>query len=386
MNQYDCLIVGAGFAGLECAKAAALRGVNTLVIDRKKAVDTKLHTTGILVKEVADLLNVPRHLTRKLHGVRLYSPNLNSIDLVSPGYHFLVTDTAGVLRWMEEQAIHAGAEIQMNRTLTSIRNRESHLNVNGGEYATRYLVGADGAKSNTAQLLGLPANHRFLVGVEAEWEGVKGVDPDYLHVFLDSQIAPGYIGWVVPGHGITQVGLATHNRIFPLLAPLTQKIQRLFDFSRARRIAKRGGVIPCGGTLYPFHRHRSMLLGDAAGMVSPLTAGGIHPAVELGRLAGVRIANYILDRGIEPHVALNSHVPSFTTKTLMRIAFARSQPSNNLYNLLLGNSFFQKIAQTVFFHHRGLLSPDAWKDLITPNDKITRNKPMRRLPQATKNP
>lgn len=193
MNDYDCLIIGAGFAGLQCARSAARRGINTLVIDRKPEIGAKLHTTGILVKEVADQLEVPRQLTRKIRGVRLYSPNLNSIDLVSPGYHFLATDTAGLLKWMASQAEQAGAAISTRRTLTSIRNQDSHLIVNGGEYRTRYLVGADGAKSSTAQLLGLPANHRFLVGVEAEWEGIRGVDPHFLHVFLDSEIAPGYI-------------------------------------------------------------------------------------------------------------------------------------------------------------------------------------------------
>ena len=39
------------------------------------------HTTGLLVKEVADAWDLPRAMTRKIHGVRLYAPSLRFIDL-----------------------------------------------------------------------------------------------------------------------------------------------------------------------------------------------------------------------------------------------------------------------------------------------------------------
>ena len=65
-------------------------------------------------------------------------------------------------------------------------------------------------------------------------------------------------------------------------------------------ISYRAGLIPCGGTVRPLARENAMLLGDAAGMVSPLTAGGIHPAMQLGRIAGVSIADYLLDDGLHP--------------------------------------------------------------------------------------
>ena len=43
-----------------------------------------------------------------------------------------------------------------------------------------------------------------------------------------------------------------------------------------------------------------MLLGDAAGMVSPLTAGGIHRAYLYGRLGGQALANYLRQGGTAP--------------------------------------------------------------------------------------
>ena len=106
-----------------------------------------------------------------------------------------------------------------------------------------------------------------------------------------------------------------------------------------------------------------MLLGDAAGMVSPLTAGGIHPAMQLGRAAGIALSDYLLDAGPEPGRVLRGLVPSFTFKQLLRIGF-NLQPPAWLYDLALGSRAMQNLAQTLFFHHRGLFSLDAWRDIL----------------------
>ena len=50
-----------------------------------------------------------------------------------------------------------------------------------------------------------------------------------------------------------------------------------------RILSRRGGPIPCSGIVRPLATEQVMLIGDAAGMVSPLTAGGIHNALRFGR-------------------------------------------------------------------------------------------------------
>ena len=92
-GSYDLAIVGGGFAGLVCARSAALRGLRTVVLERQPAPGHRIHTTGLLVKEVAERWEAPPRLTRRIRGVRLYGPSLSFIDLESPGYYFLATDT-----------------------------------------------------------------------------------------------------------------------------------------------------------------------------------------------------------------------------------------------------------------------------------------------------
>ncbi len=109
----DCIIVGASFAGLACATALAEAGARVTVIERKASAGEKLHTTGILVRDVVDqvplLDGLPHALVRRIDGVRLYAPNMRHVDLDAPGYYFLATDTPGLMDWLALKAQEAGA-------------------------------------------------------------------------------------------------------------------------------------------------------------------------------------------------------------------------------------------------------------------------------------
>jgi flavin-dependent dehydrogenase len=223
------------------------------------------------------------------------------------------------------------------------------------------LVGADGATSKVARRAGLSQNHRFLAGLEAEFEGVRGLD-ERLHVFLDSRLAPGYIGWIVPGVGITQVGLAVRAPVRPDLARFLAHVSAVVDLTGARRVGTRGGLIPVGGTVRRVATRDTVLVGDAAGLVSPLTAGGIHTALRSGRAAGIAIAGHLLDDGPNPGRALRETYPTFAWKLPMRAAMDL-HPPNALIELALESPRLRAVARAVFFHHRGLLSAEAWRDI-----------------------
>ena len=345
----DVEIVGAGFAGLTCARTCAARGLRTVVRERRRDPGHAVHTTGLLVKEAAEEEDAPHGVTRRIHGVRLYGPSLRWIDLDALGYYFLATDTPALLRSLADRAIEAGAELRCGETFSGARSGD-------------VLVGADGPRSSVARQAGLGRNRAFLAGVEAEFEGVAGVD-ERLHVFLDSQRAPGYIGWVVPGVGLTQVGLASRLPARPNLDRFIAQVARVFDFARARRVGTRGGLIPVGGTVHPFATPDVVLVGDAAGLVSPLTAGGIHTALRSGRAAGLAIASHLLDGGPTLDVALRGVYPTFAWKRAMRSALDL-RPPNVLIDRALESPRFRAFARAVFFHHRGLMTTAAWHDLM----------------------
>jgi flavin-dependent dehydrogenase len=364
MKNYDLIIVGAGFSGLACAESAARQNVKALVLERKPESGCRLHTTGIVVKDIAEQWNIPRNLTRRINGVRIYGPSLDWVDLSSPDYYFLATDTAGLLRWQAAQTIRAGARINYEQPYqTSCLVNHHHIFAKE-QLRCRYLAGCDGARSRVAREYHLGENRYFLIGIEAEFDPLPDLDQNKLHVFIDSNLSHGYIGWIVPGVNCTQVGLATRFPHAPRLRDFLQKIASLHSLKNLTPFAHRAGVSPCGGIVKDFYHDQIMLLGDAAGMVSPVTAGGIHPAIQTGHLAGSAIADYLLHGGPNPGMLVNQNIPHYTFKKLLRYCTDHVHIPNTFYDLLLQTPLFRSVAQTLFFHKRGLLTVDAWRDII----------------------
>jgi digeranylgeranylglycerophospholipid reductase len=351
-DEFDLLIVGASFAGLVAARTAAMRGLKVAVIDAKREAGHRVATTGILVKEAAEEIDVPHALTRRVHGVRLYAPSLTHIDLFAPGYFFLTTDTANLLRWLAGEAERAGARLHWQARFDGGAWDGDRYRAKGLGISARYVLGADGGRSAVARHFGLARNERFLTGLELEYEGLDGADPRFLHCFLDSEIAPGYIAWVAPGPLHHQVGLAAGPGRQVRLEPFLTRTDPIFGYGRARVVGQRAGRIPCGGIVDRWAARGVMLIGDAAGVVSPATGGGIRYAFRYGRRAGQLIADHLQHLGPAPDLVLSRELPHFLLKGAMRRAL-NVAPPNAVLSLALRSAPMRWLAQHVYFHKRG---------------------------------
>jgi flavin-dependent dehydrogenase len=360
----DCTIVGASFAGLAGAMVLARRGIRVRVLERKHDPGELLHTTGIIVKEVIDQIalfdSLPSNLVRQVPGVRLYAPNMRWIDLDAPGYYFLATDTPNVIRWLAHMAQQAGAELACGTSFTGATKTCNGYNLDRlGD--TRYLIGADGPNSQVAKSLALGKNRRFLFGMEYEFAAPTLAVDDRLHCFLDRRLAPGYIGWMVPGVGITQIGLARRMPRDPdamkrVMERFLAKIANIVDVRNREPTSIRAGAIPCGGVVRPVAAERALLVGDAAGLVSPVTAGGIHTALKHGMAAGHAVAEFLEGTCEDPAQWFVATYPKFRTKRLLRFLFDHFQ-SDWFFNAMLASRPMRMAASQVYFHRRSVMKP-----------------------------
>lgn len=360
--RYDAIVVGAGFAGLACARELAIHGLRVCVIDRKRDLGERMHTTGILVQEACDaplLAGLPCPLVRAVPSVRLYAPNLRSVRLGADGYRFYTTDTPALMRWLGEHAEACGAELRRGQPFRDATRVPTGWQVEGVGHA-RLLIGADGARSRVAERLGLGRVTQFLYGVEYEFDGMMLREPDALHCFISRRFAPGYLGWVAQTPTGVQAGLARRYRpgkdAMPDLAGFLRHVASLTGLQAARAPDSiRAGLIPCGGPVRPMQGEDVVLVGDAAGMVSPLTAGGIHAGLRHGAAMG-RMLVHRLAHGAAPTAASPPAVPGFAFKRLLRWAFDHGQFDLPV-DLLLTARPLRRAVEQLCFHRRGGVAP-----------------------------
>jgi flavin-dependent dehydrogenase len=297
MIDTDVAVVGAGLAGLQCARLLAMRGLRVMLLDRKASLTEGINTTGIFVRKTWEDFPLPdEQLGRPIREVVLYSPRRRAMKLTAEHDEFRVGRMKWIYLYLLEQCSRAGVRWRPSSRVVSCEadGNASILQLERERIRARFVVGADGARSFVAQQLALDRNREMLVGIEDVLPSTHG-EPA-LHCFLDPRLAPGYIAWVVDDGVESHAGVAGYPSRFHASSALQEFRASVPHLARGRAIERRGGLIPVGGILRHIANERGLLVGDAAGAVSPLTAGGLDAAMRLSGFAAEVIEAW-LDRG-----------------------------------------------------------------------------------------
>ena len=303
MENYDVTVVGAGLAGLQAACLLGERGFRVLLVDRKPALDQSIHTTGIFVRRTLEDFAFPEDcLGPPVRHVTLYSPARRAMELSSPHDEFRVGRMGLLYQRFLNNARRAGVEwMPATRYVEHVKLKDEMIvrlesQATPRSVRTRYIVGADGATSRVGGDLGLEQNREWIVGVEEVLKGVPLEGPPRFHCFLDTRLAPGYLAWLVHDGEEVHLGVGGYPSRFDPLKALREfraSLNGIVDLRESKLIERRGGRIPVGGVLRHIANDKGLLVGDAAGAVSPLTAGGLDPCIRLSTFAARVIGDYL---------------------------------------------------------------------------------------------
>lgn len=363
MKTFDVVIIGAGLAGLQCAKLLSERGAKILLVDRKFDLKSGIHTTGIFVRKTLEDFEFPLGtLGKAVKNVALYSPNLKAINLESEKDEFRVGKMGKLYESFLQNCLENGVQFSGGTSYVSAETANGEtfvrLKKSGRNYEirTKVLIGADGANSRVARDLKLDENREWIVGYEEVFNSKNKDGEPRLHCFLDAELAPGYLAWIADDTEEIHIGVGGYASDFNPRAALRlfrEKTKDLFDLKNAELVEKRGGRIPVGGVLRKIANENGLLIGDAAGAVSPLTAGGLDPAMRLSKFA----AEIIWERlqKDDPKILLSFSGEFFRSRFVSRLWMRRiiktfmNQTLLELGFLFLRGKLGQKFARHVFF-------------------------------------
>ncbi len=358
-ERQDVVVIGAGLSGLRMARLLAESGLAVLLLDRKMDLGQGVHTTGIFVRRTLGSFHLPPEcLGPAVRHVTLYSPARRPLRLISPRDEFRIGRMAPLYEHELGRARTAGAEWAPRHRLEGLEFLRSStlVKLTDPEGAhrvvrTRFVVGADGTFSTAARHLDLDRNRDWIVGVEEVFRGVDVQGPPRLHVMLDPQLAPGYIAWAAhDGHEL-HVGTGGHpSRFEPdralrgvreLAGELLAReglISSRNELDRAHPSERRAGAIPVGGILTRLSSPRGLLVGDAAGAPSPLTAGGLDPCLRLTALAAQLIVDHLTPGRASSLCAYHGRNfrPRFVSRLAMRRLYDRLDDPRLIEVMCLG--------------------------------------------------
>jgi digeranylgeranylglycerophospholipid reductase len=133
MTDYDVIIIGSGPSGTACAKKLSENGFSVKVFDRRQEIGSPKRCGEGLDERTQEIIGkIPeRCIAQKIKGARIYAPNGKYLEAVLE-YGGLVLERKVFDKWLAEEAVKAGAQIQANTLISSlIKNNGYFTGVKG---------------------------------------------------------------------------------------------------------------------------------------------------------------------------------------------------------------------------------------------------------------
>jgi digeranylgeranylglycerophospholipid reductase len=309
MQRYNCdvLVVGAGPAGSMTARTAAENGVDVIFIEEHETPGTPVYCAeGLSIGGIEDsgLKAVPPYITQEIKKAKVIAPSGKTLHLTSDNWTGYTLDRRVFDKTLADKAVEAGAKLMTwTRATDVLKEKNQIIGAKAIKYSeeiefnAKVVVGADGHWSIIRRRSGLKRYFSdYVTCAQYQLGGLDLVDPSINEFYIGSNYAPGGYAWVFPKNKfVANVGLGVRKK--HTKAPI-EYLKDFCDkdprFRNAKILKKNGGICPVSGTLEKITMDGLILVGDAAGMLVPMTGAGIHSSIEAGKMAGRKASEAIL--------------------------------------------------------------------------------------------
>lgn len=300
------LIVGSGPAGSMAAKTLAENDVNVIMIERNKHIGQPVRCAEGINKFLFQDTGIKksyRFIENEIRGSKIYYYN-ELYDFRSEQWQGYTINRKIFDPYLAKLAESAGAEILTRHKAVGMVKKGKKWNVKVKtkdneikNFETKIVIGADGFECYVGKWSGLRPKwkkNEYCKCLSLELECPSIVDKNFFHIAFGEEFKQGY-AWIFPKRKTANVGVG----VSPILNAKNALNFFISDYPKINGILgknylikeKRGGFIPITG---PGKRNQLisngvLLVGDAAGMVDPITGEGICPSMLSGISAGETI-------------------------------------------------------------------------------------------------
>ncbi|RMF88066.1 MAG: geranylgeranyl reductase family protein [Nitrospinota bacterium] len=325
MPYYDVIVVGLGPGGASAAEALGRAGLRVLALERATLPRYK-PCGGCLSLKIDRILSPDFHplIEKVVYGGRLTFRFGQEVVARSPEPVAYMVMRDRFDAFLVERAAKTGVEIHTGEQVTAIQESADGVEVQTkqGTYQAAFLVGADGVQSVVARTLGLGAKRRIALALEGEI--IPSAEEELLFddlAYIDFGSVPYGYGWIFPKQSHLSVGVAGLKGYIRHPKPYYQELlaaEHLLEGEIALE-ERHGYIIPVFSGTRPLTTRRTLVVGDAAGLVDPFLGEGIYYAIRSGQLA----AQAIIQALQEPSLSLSTYEEALAAEIYPEFRAAR---------------------------------------------------------------
>jgi geranylgeranyl reductase family protein len=295
MKRYDALVVGGGPAGSTTAWRLADAGAAVLLVDKATFPRDKPCGGGLTMRAVRHLPVDPSPVVEE------------EVDLVELRFRFgesvVFRTRSPVVRMTQRRRLDAFLLDAAREKGVEVRDG---TRIDPANAPADVVVGADGANGVTAKAFGLGGGIAYGVAYEGNIPyGSVSRDRFSRRAVIDLGDIPGGYGWVFAKGDHVNVGVGAWQSEAPRIREHLRGVCGAHGIDDAQLENLRGHRLPMRRPGTRIAGARALLVGDAAGLIDPVSGDGMYECFVSSRLAADAVLDLLAGRAssLEPYEA-----------------------------------------------------------------------------------